>query len=184
MRRLERLRVVGGVGRVGLVAWSASLPGYRWAGRGGWVGGTRRESRSAVRPSRWRLGVQSHARQCLASHAPSPLEAHVAPSMALMVPTTHPPRPAHGFKVVLGRAAGRSSVSQRASDAPDPGWGKAATHGVALHRIIAWEGQPRMARPYVGSLLGKSSHAWRGSTAFACAPTHCGWVGLGGLAGP
>ena len=50
----------------------ASLP--LLAGRYGRVGGTRRESRSAVRPSRWRLCVRTHARQCLASNAPSPLE--------------------------------------------------------------------------------------------------------------
>ena len=45
----------------------------------------------------------------MAGHAVNPsLEAHVAPSMALMVPTTHPPRPAHGFKVVLGRALSKA----------------------------------------------------------------------------
>ncbi len=51
-----------------LVAFTCGLAGLPPAG-------TRREPRSAVRPSRWRLGVQSHARQCLASNAPSPLGA-------------------------------------------------------------------------------------------------------------
>jgi len=57
-----------------------------------------------VLPSRRRLGVQSDAGQCLASNAPSPLEAHVAPSTALMVPPTHPHRPAHGWPVRVERS--------------------------------------------------------------------------------
>ena len=44
--------------------------------RYGQVRGTRREPRSAARPSRWRLCVRTHARQCLASNAPSPMGAH------------------------------------------------------------------------------------------------------------
>ena len=51
----------------------------------------------------------------LAGHAVNPsMEAHVAPSMALMVPTTHPPRPAHSFKVVLVKPP--SSARQGAPD--------------------------------------------------------------------
>jgi hypothetical protein len=44
--------------------------GGRWHG---WARGARCKSRSAARPSRWRLCVRTHARQCLASNAPSPL---------------------------------------------------------------------------------------------------------------
>ena len=88
--------------------------------RYGQVRGTRREPRSAARPSCWRLCVRTHARQCLASNAPSPLGAHgrhpCHPNGPANLPTPLPTDMA-GQSLKLQTKAGQHVTRRRVIDA-------------------------------------------------------------------
>jgi len=88
--------------------------------RYGQVRGTRREPRSAARPSCWRLCVRTHARQCLASNAPSPLGAHgrhpCRPNGPANLPTPLPTE-MPGQSLKLQAKAGQHLRRQRVIDA-------------------------------------------------------------------
>jgi len=123
----------------------------RLGGRGGWGRGTRRKSRSAVRPSRWRLCVRAHARQCLASNAPSPLEARERHPWRPTVPRPHPPRPS-----IAGRYAGERPKPAFRTLRCDVTWSVEVNGN--------WGVEPRHA--WLSGYANESSHAWRGCTRF------------------
>ena len=125
----------------------------------GWVGGTRRKPRSAARPNRWRLCVRTHARQCLASNALSPMGARYAPSTAHNGPANPPTPPRRQWVGAHGNNNGVQSerwLSQRMLCLCLPLLAVPTTQSVGARQAIPWRDRraPWMAHvepPWTGS---------------------------------
>ncbi len=128
-----------------------------------WVGRTRRKPRSAVRPSRWRLGVRALAKQCFASKAPSPLGARWRHPWRQRSCQPTPPHPRQ-----ISGDGGRSTPCVDESPLKSnisTIWRRASTHGVDLrvdqgrHPPTAAWSTPTKSRPCIPTDRGDLSKA-------------------------